>query len=166
MVGRGNEGVTAAPRSPLGTGALLPAPSWYFAGDVLAVEFWRDPDVSANILPTRVELDKESPGHSVAIFKDYQFTAQNDEYLDLARYKVPGSASFPAMRRGADIAVSMLLCRQRGCFDERLDPGLFIRNKSGAYTGPARSPSRVQLRRNSRMVAGSPPACPRTANCY
>jgi hypothetical protein len=70
MVGRGNEGVTAAPRSPLGTDALLPASPWYFAGDILAGEFWRAPDVSANILPTGIELDKESPGHSVAIFKD------------------------------------------------------------------------------------------------
>src|SRR6476660_3055832 len=35
-----------APRSPLGTAALVPSPPWHFAGDVLAVEFWNDPDVS------------------------------------------------------------------------------------------------------------------------
>ena len=60
-------------------------PPWHFAGDVLAVEFWNDPDVSVHTLPTGVELDKKCPGHSVALFTDYQFTAQNNEYLDPAR---------------------------------------------------------------------------------
>src|SRR5580700_4921632 len=40
-----------APRSPLGAAALVPSPPWHFAGDVLAVEFWNDPDVSVHILP-------------------------------------------------------------------------------------------------------------------
>src|SRR6202035_1219913 len=35
-----------APRSPLGVAALVPPPPWHFAGDVLAVEFWNDPDLS------------------------------------------------------------------------------------------------------------------------
>jgi hypothetical protein len=74
----------AAPRSPRGAAALVPSPPLHFAGDVLAVEFWNDPDISVHILPTGVELDKKRPGHSVALFTDYQFTAQNDEYLDQA----------------------------------------------------------------------------------
>jgi acetoacetate decarboxylase len=74
-----------APRSLLGAAALVPSPPWHFAGDVLAVEFWNDPDVSVDILPTGVEPD--NTGHSVALFADYQFTAQNDEYLDPARYQ-------------------------------------------------------------------------------
>jgi acetoacetate decarboxylase len=76
-----------APRSPLGVAALVPPPPWHFAGDVLAVEFWNDPDVSVQILPAGVEIDGKCPGHSVALFADYQFTAQNDEYLDPARYQ-------------------------------------------------------------------------------
>jgi hypothetical protein len=79
-----------APRSPLGAAALVPSPPWHFAGDVLAVEFWNDPDVSVHTLPTGVELDEQCPGHSVALFTDYQFTAQNDEYLDPARYQSRG----------------------------------------------------------------------------
>src|SRR5260370_41479578 len=75
----------SAPRSPLGVAALVPSPPWHFAGDVLAVEFWNDPDVSVHILPTGVELDKKHPGHSVALFADYQLTARNDEDLDPAR---------------------------------------------------------------------------------
>jgi hypothetical protein len=40
-----------APRSLLGAAALVPSPPWYFAGDVLAVEFWNDPDTSVHTLP-------------------------------------------------------------------------------------------------------------------
>ena len=95
----------ALPRSPLGTTALVPPPPWHFAGDVLAVEFWNDPDVSVQTLPTGVELDKKSPGHSVALFTDYQFTAQNDEYLDPARYQSRGfSVLLDAMWKGSRIA--------------------------------------------------------------
>jgi hypothetical protein len=94
-----------APRSPLGTAALVPSPPWHFAGDVLAVEFWNDPDVSAHILPTGVELDKKCPGHSVALFTDYQFTAENDEYLDPARYQCRGfSVLLDAIWKGTRIA--------------------------------------------------------------
>src|SRR5947207_14789148 len=94
-----------APRSPLGVAALVPSPPWHFAGDVLAVEFWNDPDVSVHTLPTVVELDKKCPGHSVALFTDYQFTAQNDEYLDPARYQSRGfTVILDAMRKLSRIA--------------------------------------------------------------
>ena len=94
-----------APRSPLGAAALVPPPPWHFAGDVLAVEFWNDPDVSVHILPAGVELDSERPGHSVALFTDYQFTAQNDEYLDPARYQCRGfSVLLDAIWKGTRIA--------------------------------------------------------------
>ena len=94
-----------APRSPLGAAALVPSPPWHFAGDALAVEFWNDPDVSIFTLPTGVELDKKCPGHSVALFTDYQFTAQNNEYLDPARYQCRGfSVLLDAMWKGSRIA--------------------------------------------------------------
>ena len=94
-----------APRSPLSAAALVPPPPWHFAGDVLAVEFWNDPDVSVHILPAGVELDRKCPGHSVALFTDYQFTAQNDEYLDPARYQCRGfSVLLDAIWKGTRIA--------------------------------------------------------------
>jgi acetoacetate decarboxylase len=69
------------------------------------VEFWNDPDVSVHILPTGVELDKKCPGHSVALFADYQFTAQNDEYLDPARHQCRQfTILLDAMWRGSRIA--------------------------------------------------------------
>lgn len=75
------------PRSPLGTASLTPPPPWHYAGEVLAVEFWNDPDVSADILPRGVKLDALCWGRSVALFVDCQFTASGDEYLDPARYQ-------------------------------------------------------------------------------
>jgi hypothetical protein len=94
-----------APRSPLGAAALVPSPPWHFAGDVLAVEFWNDPDLSVHTHPTGIELDKRCPGHSVALFTDYQFTAQNDEYLDPARYQCRGfGVLLDAMWKGSPIA--------------------------------------------------------------
>jgi hypothetical protein len=94
-----------APLSPLGNAALVPSPPWHFAGDVLAVEFWNDPDVSVHILPTGVELDEKCLGHSVALFTDYQFTAQNDEHLDPARYQCRGfSILLDAIWKGTRIA--------------------------------------------------------------
>jgi hypothetical protein len=94
-----------APRSLLGAAALVPSPPWHFAGDVLAVEFWNDPEISVDTLPKGVKLDSGSPGHSVALFTDYQFTAENDEYLDPARYQSRGfSILLDAMWKGARIA--------------------------------------------------------------
>jgi acetoacetate decarboxylase len=72
---------------------------------VLAVEFWNDPDMSVQILPTGVGLDEQCRGHAVAVFKDYQFTAQNDEHLDPARYQCRGfSVLLDAMWNGTPIA--------------------------------------------------------------
>ena len=94
-----------APRSVLGAAALVPSPPWHFAGDVLAVEFWNDPEVSIHALPIGVELDQKCPGRSVALFTDYQFTAQNNEYLDPARYQCRGfSVLLDAMWNGTRIA--------------------------------------------------------------
>lgn len=101
-----------APRSSLGVAALVPSPPWHFAGDVLAVEFWNDSDVSVHTLPTGIELDMKGPGHSVALFT-YQFTAQNDEYLDPARYQC----------RRFGVLLDAMWNRSR-IADERLDPGL------------------------------------------
>jgi Acetoacetate decarboxylase (ADC) len=75
------------PRSPYGVAALTPPPPWHYALDVLAVEFWSDPDVSAGMLPKGIELDARSRCRSVAIFADCQFTANGEEYLDPARYQ-------------------------------------------------------------------------------
>jgi hypothetical protein len=39
------------PRSALGHASIDPPPPWHYSGDVLAVEFWADPAVTASMLP-------------------------------------------------------------------------------------------------------------------
>jgi hypothetical protein len=75
------------PRSPLGHASIDPPPPWHYSGDVVAVEFWADPAVTASLLPQGISADPNTNGHALAMFIDWQFTASNDEYLDPARYQ-------------------------------------------------------------------------------
>ena len=75
------------PKSPFGQAALTPPPPWHYAGDVVGVEFWTDADATAATLPNGLSPDPKSNGHAVMMFLDWQFTAQDDEYLDPARYQ-------------------------------------------------------------------------------
>ena len=75
------------PKSPFGQAALTPPPPWHYAGDVVGVEFWTDPDATAATLPNGLLPDPKSNGHAVMMFLDWQFTAQDDEYLEPARYQ-------------------------------------------------------------------------------
>src|SRR6201994_1673405 len=75
------------PKSPFGQAALTPPPPWHYAGDVVGVEFWADADATAATLPDGLSRDPKSNGRAVMMFLDWQFTAQDDEYLDPARYQ-------------------------------------------------------------------------------
>jgi hypothetical protein len=75
------------PKSPFGQAALSPPPPWHYSGDAVGVEFWTDPDAAAETLPSGLFPDPKSNGHAVIMFLDWQFTAQNDEFLDPARYQ-------------------------------------------------------------------------------
>ena len=75
------------PKSPFGQAALTPPPPWHYAGDAVGVEFWTDPDATAATLPNGLSPDPSSNGRAVLMFLDWQFTAQDDEYLDPARYQ-------------------------------------------------------------------------------
>jgi acetoacetate decarboxylase len=75
------------PRSPLGHAAIDPPPPWHYSSDVVAVEFWTDPKATAALLPQGLVPDPNTNGHAMAMFLDWQFTAQNEEYLDPARYQ-------------------------------------------------------------------------------
>ena len=70
------------PKSPFGQAALTPPPPWHYAGDVVGVEFWTDPDATAATLPNGLSPDPNSNGRAVMMFLDWQFTAQDDEYLE------------------------------------------------------------------------------------
>jgi hypothetical protein len=75
------------PKSPFGQAALTPPPPWHYAGDVVGVEFWTDPDATAATLPNGLSPDPKSNGHAVMMFLDWQFAAQDDEHLEPARYQ-------------------------------------------------------------------------------
>jgi acetoacetate decarboxylase len=75
------------PKSPFGQAALTPPPPWHYSSDVVGVEFWTDPEATAATLPSGLSPDPKSNGHAVMKFLDWQFTAQDDELLDPARYQ-------------------------------------------------------------------------------
>jgi hypothetical protein len=75
------------PKSPFGQAALTPPPPWHYSSDVVGVEFWTDPAATVATLPQGLSPDPKSNGHAVMMFLDWQFTAQDDEYLDPARYQ-------------------------------------------------------------------------------
>ena len=75
------------PKSPFGQAALTPPPPWHYSSDVVGVEFWTDPEATAATLPSGLSPDPKSNGHAVMKFLDWQFTAQDEELLDPARYQ-------------------------------------------------------------------------------
>ncbi len=77
----------ATPITSRGLSSVTPPPPWHYSGDVLTVEFWADPTAAANTLPAGLIADHTAPGHASAVFVDWQFTGENDELLDPARYQ-------------------------------------------------------------------------------
>src|SRR3979411_1969483 len=75
------------PKSPFGQAALTPPPPWHGAGDAVGCECGTDPDATAAPLPNGLSRDPKSNGHAAMMFLDWQFTAQDDEYLEPARYQ-------------------------------------------------------------------------------
>jgi acetoacetate decarboxylase len=75
------------PLTPKGKSTLNPPPPWYYSADFLSVEFWADPFAAAAILPPGLEVDRAADGRGTALFYDWQFSGNNEEYLDPARYQ-------------------------------------------------------------------------------
>src|ERR1700722_16046979 len=75
------------PRTPLGLASIDPAPPWHYSSDVVGVEYWADPKAVADVLPEGLSPDSEANGRATINFLDWQFTSENDEYLDPARYQ-------------------------------------------------------------------------------
>jgi acetoacetate decarboxylase len=47
------------PRTATGRSSLIPAPPWYYSGDLLTVEYRTDPARVAELLPAPLELAAE-----------------------------------------------------------------------------------------------------------
>jgi acetoacetate decarboxylase len=73
------------PLSPRGIANLAARPPWHYAGTVVGVEFWTEPEAAAAALPEGLTADPDSPGHGTVLFIDWQFSGSRDEHLDPAR---------------------------------------------------------------------------------
>jgi acetoacetate decarboxylase len=75
------------PITPRGLSTIAPPPPWHYSGDFLVIEFWSDPEVVAALLPKELQPDSKAEGHAQGYFIDWQFTGENDEFMDPARYQ-------------------------------------------------------------------------------
>jgi acetoacetate decarboxylase len=75
------------PLTPKGKSTLNPPPPWYYSADFLSIEFWADPAAVADVMPHGLDPDPSANGHATAQFYDWQFSGENEEYLDPARYQ-------------------------------------------------------------------------------
>lgn len=74
------------PRSVSGQATVLPPPPWYYAGDLLTVEFRADPKAVAALLPAPLAPAAEDPGAVALIWADWQSCgASQAEMLDPVR---------------------------------------------------------------------------------
>src|SRR3954452_8307719 len=75
------------PLTPKGKSTVNPPPPWYYSSDFLSIEFWSQPSVVAALLPRGLEPDPSANGRGEALFYDWQFSGDNEEYLEPARYQ-------------------------------------------------------------------------------
>jgi len=75
------------PLSPQGKSAGTPPPPWHYSSDCIAIEYWANPDAVAALLPPGLSPDAKSAGRAFFWFLDWQFTSENDELTDPARYQ-------------------------------------------------------------------------------
>ena len=139
------------PKSPIGQAALTPPPPWHFAGDVVGVEFWADADATAATLPDGLSPDPKSNGHAVMMFLDWQFTAQDDEYLEPARYQY----------REAQILVDAMY----GDVPVMWCPYIYVDNDAALARGWTQGfPKKMGSIFQTRSFAASGPAAPAVAS--
>lgn len=76
----------SVPLSPQGRAGLTPAPPWYYAGNMLLVDYQADPAAVADVLPPGLQPDQDDPGGCVAFFVDWQYASSaGDEPADPVR---------------------------------------------------------------------------------
>jgi acetoacetate decarboxylase len=78
------------PRTATGKASLLPAPPWFYSGDLLTIEYRVDPGRVAELLPDPLQLADEDPGAVAFIWADWQSCgADKAQLLDpvLGQYK-------------------------------------------------------------------------------
>ncbi|UZK66316.1 acetoacetate decarboxylase family protein [Sphingomonas sp. M1-B02] len=77
----------AVPLTSTGKSSIDPAPPWHYSSDCIAIEYWADPEAIAALLPPGMIADPDAGGRCFYWFLDWQFTGENDELTDPARYQ-------------------------------------------------------------------------------
>jgi acetoacetate decarboxylase len=70
------------PRTPEGRSSLVPPPPWHYAGELLVLEYWADPEAVAAVLPPGLEPYPDDPGRAAAQFVDWQWCTEGGDELD------------------------------------------------------------------------------------
>jgi acetoacetate decarboxylase len=74
------------PRTQSGKSSLIPAPPWFYSGDLLTVEYRTDPARVAELLPAPLEPAEDDPGAVALIWADWQScSSTREELLDPVR---------------------------------------------------------------------------------
>jgi hypothetical protein len=74
------------PRTSTGKASLIPAPPWYYSGDLLTVEYRTDPARVAELLPEPLAPAEDDPGAVALIWADWQScSSTREELLDPVR---------------------------------------------------------------------------------
>lgn len=77
----------AVPLTSQGKSSIDPPPPWHYSSDNIAIEYWADPEAVAALMPPGMIADPEANGRCTFWFLDWQFTGENDELTDPARYQ-------------------------------------------------------------------------------
>jgi acetoacetate decarboxylase len=74
------------PRTESGKSSLIPAPPWFYSGDLITVEYRTDPARVAELLPPPLSLAEDDPGAVALIWADWQScSSSREELLDPVR---------------------------------------------------------------------------------
>lgn len=71
----------SVPRSPQGRTSLTPPPPWFYAGNLLLIDYAADPQAVAAVLPPGLAPDPGDPGGCTAFFVDWQYASTSGEEL-------------------------------------------------------------------------------------
>jgi len=69
------------PRTATGAASLVPAPPWFYSGDLLTVEYRTDPARVAELLPPPLAPAPDDPGAVALIWADWQSCSTGGEEL-------------------------------------------------------------------------------------
>jgi acetoacetate decarboxylase len=65
----------SVPLSPEGRASLTPPPPWFYAGNILLIDYETDREAVARVLPPGLVPDPDDPGGALALFVDWHYAS-------------------------------------------------------------------------------------------